>query len=64
VPASKCPNCESKADVRLLESPSALSEARTVNYYRCGDCGHVWTVNVEENKIIQDVTPKKPKSSS
>jgi hypothetical protein len=37
---SRCPACQSK-HVQWLPGVSKDAE---VNYYRCGDCGHVWNV--------------------
>ena len=33
-----CPACQK--DGRLLDGPSGIAH---VDYFRCDDCGHVWT---------------------
>ncbi len=40
MPIQPCPECHTPAP-RLLE---ALSNDAHVNYYRCQQCGHVWTL--------------------
>jgi transposase-like protein len=40
MPHSRCPACQS-THVQWLPDVSKDAE---VNYYRCGDCGHVWNV--------------------
>jgi hypothetical protein len=34
-----------------------------VNYYRCGDCGHVWTTDKKTHEVVSHVTPL-PNSAS
>jgi len=43
VPAktAKCPHCHSPRVVRLQHASDASTET---DYYRCGSCGHIWTV--------------------
>ncbi len=48
-----CPACDGTL-VRLLPSPSEISRA---DYYRCSQCGHVWTVDKETRELIEHVTP-------
>jgi DNA-directed RNA polymerase subunit M/transcription elongation factor TFIIS len=40
MPHSRCPACQSKHVQWLPE----VSKDAEVDYYRCGDCGHVWNV--------------------
>ena len=47
-----CPNCDAPFPNRLQASSAFL-----VNYYRCGDCTHVWTTDRETNEILSHVTP-------
>ena len=59
MPHRVCPKC--LHDGRLLE---ATSEAAWVAYYRCDNCGHVWT----HEKARPDSPPKdvtiEPKKAS
>jgi predicted Zn finger-like uncharacterized protein len=41
VRATRCPHCQSLRVVRLPHSSNASVDA---DYFRCGSCGHVWTV--------------------
>ena len=47
-----CPNC-SAGSPRELEA----SRFAVVNYYRCNECGHVWTTDKKTNEILSHVTP-------
>ena len=40
MPIRPCPECQHQP-LRLLE---AASKSAWVNYYRCDECGHLWTV--------------------
>src|SRR5262245_15802058 len=40
----RCPECESLS----VESLEQLSKDAWVNYYRCPDCGHLWSVWKDE----------------
>src|SRR5262245_61540608 len=42
MPRRKCPACGFKHDVQRLAETRKQS---SVDYYRCGDCGHVWSVS-------------------
>ncbi|HXT69228.1 MAG TPA: hypothetical protein VN700_05715 [Vicinamibacterales bacterium] len=33
------------------------SSYATVNYYRCAECGHVWTTDKKTHAILTHVTP-------
>ena len=48
-----CPNCQA-SEPRWLET---TSQAAWVDYYRCDDCGHVWTVSRDGERRITNVTP-------
>jgi predicted Zn finger-like uncharacterized protein len=41
VRTTRCPHCQSSRIVRLPHSSNASVDT---DYYRCGSCGHVWTV--------------------
>jgi transposase-like protein len=56
VPPTSCPSCRS-ANFRHLHAPS---EQASVNYYRCGQCGHVWTTQKGDSGKITHVTEKSP----
>ena len=49
MPIQPCPECQTRA-VRWLE---ASSQEAHVNYYRCEQCGHVWTLS----KLQTDAKP-------
>jgi hypothetical protein len=55
-----CPSCGTPSP-RLLEASS--KDAR-VNYYRCPQCAHVFTVNKEDPTWITHVTPHALKATS
>ena len=48
VPAktARCPHCHSPRVVRLPHASDASTET---DYYRCGSCGHIWTVPKESD---------------
>ena len=48
-----CPACD-KATPRLLDDSRRLAE---VNYFRCEACGHVWTTNRYDGRVVHHVTP-------
>jgi len=52
VPVLACPNC-GELTPRELEASLIAS----VNYYRCGNCAHVWTTDKQTNAILTHVTP-------
>jgi uncharacterized Zn finger protein len=52
MPVLSCPNC-GEMTPRELEA----SQFATVNYYRCGGCGHVWTTDKKTSAILTHVTP-------
>lgn len=52
MPVLSCPNC-GEMTPRELEA----SRFATVNYYRCGNCAHVWTTDKKTNEILTHVTP-------
>ena len=52
MPVISCPNCGGLTP-RNLET----SEVAAVNYYRCGDCAHVWTTDKTTHVILKHVTP-------
>ena len=47
-----CPNCGSSEAHELEASQFAI-----VDYYRCGDCAHVWTANKKTHAIVMHITP-------
>ena len=60
MPVLSCPNC-GEPTPRELEA----SQFAVVNYYRCGNCGHVWTTDKQTNQIVSHITelrrkPEKP----
>src|SRR4029450_284682 len=61
VPPSFCPVCASMT-LRKLDAPS---EFATVNYYRCAQCGHVWTAVKGDSAKITHITefPRKPRTT-
>jgi uncharacterized Zn finger protein len=52
VPPSACPACGA-VRLRKLDAPS---EFASVNYYRCAECGHVWTTAKDDSGKITHVT--------
>jgi predicted RNA-binding Zn-ribbon protein involved in translation (DUF1610 family) len=52
MPVLSCPNCRGLTPRELESSARAM-----VNYYRCADCGHVWTTDKKSNEIVSHVTP-------
>jgi hypothetical protein len=52
MPVLSCPNCRGLTPRELETSARAA-----VNYYRCGECGHVWTTDKKTNEILSHVTP-------
>ena len=36
-------------------------DGEQINYYRCGNCAHVWTTDKTTNGILTHVTPLTPK---
>lgn len=57
MPVLSCPNCAAFTPRHLRASANS-----TVNWYRCGDCGHVWTTDKKTNEIVSHVTPLLPKA--
>ena len=47
-----CPNCQSLTP-QILD---ASSQQAYVWYYRCGACGHVWTISKDGTGAVRDVT--------
>jgi uncharacterized Zn finger protein len=59
MPHQICPKCQ--RDGRFLE---ATSEAAWVEYYRCDECGHVWTHDKHKpDSKPRDVTIEPKKAS-
>jgi rubredoxin len=56
MPTLICPRCEAET-ARALDYPSSFAH---VNYYRCSQCGHVWTTPKSDPTNITHVTPLKP----
>ena len=50
--SSYCPSCQIPTLVELLE----ISRDADANYYRCYECGHVWTVRKDDATVIFHVT--------
>lgn len=60
MPTHPCPCCEYDTP-RKLDAPS---EYARVDYYRCGQCGHVWITDKDDSTRIQHITelpPLKPR---
>jgi uncharacterized Zn finger protein len=62
MPSRPCPICTTET-VRLLD---VASEDAYVNYYRCLNCGHVWTVpkSNPDGPIHHVTKPTKPADES
>ena len=56
VPPTTCPSCGGP-NFRHLQAPS---DQASVNYYRCNQCGHVWTTKKGDSGKITHVTEKAP----
>jgi hypothetical protein len=55
MPYRLCPQCQKPG--RLLESSSSIAN---VLYFRCDDCGHVWTHDKDNpNAPPKDITTPK-----
>ncbi len=54
VPArtARCPHCHSPRVVRLPHASDASTET---DHFRCGSCGHIWTVPKQQNGQNQRV---------
>jgi uncharacterized Zn finger protein len=52
VPVLACPNCGA-----LTPRELSGSDLAHVNYYRCGECAHVWTTDKKTHEILTHVTP-------
>ena len=50
--SNSCPACQT------FTSPVLLRDAR-VDYYRCDQCGHVWTTTKDGTATVRHVTPLK-----
>ena len=50
--SSCCPSCLSPQPTLL----AVLSKDARVNYYRCSNCGHVWTIDRETGNVLHHVT--------
>lgn len=53
MPIQQCPSCGTDTP-RLLDYPSKQA---AVNYYRCPQCGHVWTISKDDPARVEHVTP-------
>jgi transposase-like protein len=53
MPNQPCPHCSADTP-RLVEAPSQVA---SVNYYRCPQCGHVWTVAKDGSGKSEHITP-------
>jgi hypothetical protein len=49
----RCPKCRA-LDPCFLETTSRFA---WVDYYRCDDCGHVWTISRDGRRRVTHVTP-------
>ena len=59
MPHRVCPKCQH--DGRLLE---ATSQSARVDYYRCDECGHVWShLKGQPDSPATDVTIEPKKAS-
>jgi len=52
MPFLSCPNCGDMTP-RELEASSLAP----VNFYRCGNCAHVWTTDKSTHAIVAHITP-------
>ena len=59
MPTRPCPKCGSTAPRYL----PATSDIAVVNYYRCDDCGHVWTVKKSDSGARQVPVTRHPGDS-
>ncbi len=50
-PLIPCPKCEQPGTYLRV-----LSQSSYVDYYRCDDCEHVWTVPKDKGEPTTDVT--------
>jgi len=56
MPFPSCPVCGAMAPSEL-----EASKVAHVNYYRCGECAHVWTADKRTHAILTHITPLPPK---
>jgi hypothetical protein len=49
-----CPSC-----YRPAKLVNGVSTGRFVDFYRCEDCGHVWTTNKDGTTTLLHITPLK-----
>jgi len=52
-----CPACGAETPSRL----EGTSADKDVWYWRCDDCGHIWTVSKTDETDIRHITPLPPK---
>lgn len=52
-----CPVCGA-ATPRLLDD---VAKDGTVWYYRCHDCGHIWSIANRDEKQVSHITPFPPR---
>jgi hypothetical protein len=52
MPAPLCPECETHTTRQLM----SLSIDSLVDYYRCDDCGHVFTTRKSTTDLLDHVT--------
>ena len=53
MPIQPCPACGAKTPRHMDEA----SRDAFVYYYRCDNCGHVWTINKQDPSRVTHVTP-------
>ena len=47
-----CPKCRAESPRKL----TVLSDISTVDYFRCDDCGEVWTMSKDGTRLMSHVT--------
>ena len=55
MPSTVCPICQHLGPSLL----PTLSREAHVDYFRCEECGHVWTVSKDGKKLVSHVTATK-----
>jgi hypothetical protein len=52
MPATACPRCRAPNPRKL----TVLSDLSDVDYFRCNDCVHWWTVTKDGTRLVSHVT--------
>lgn len=53
MPATTCPHCHAPNPRKM---PVLSEAAYDMDYFRCIDCGHVWTVTKDGARLVSHVT--------